>query len=174
MFHHDRWKKYGDPLGGPPRRVSPGGPKPECKAPDCDEPARTRGWCVRHYQKLYKEGDALAPDKYTRRGASLAERIEAKTDKTGPAPGGRPELGPCWVWTGYLNEDGYGVIGLASGKTDLAHRVSYEVFADPIPEGLEIDHLCRNRACCRWDHLEPVTHEINVKRGDHSKKPKVA
>lgn len=176
MFHHNRAEKYdGDPLGGPPRRARPGAPKPECKAPDCTDPARTRGWCVHHYGKLYFTGDALAPDKYTPRGAPLRERIEMRVDKNGPVPEHRPDLGPCWVWTGYLNADGYGVTGVGpSGKTDLAHRVAYMEFVGPIPEGKELDHLCRNRACARWSHLEPVTHAVNVKRGDHSKKRKRA
>lgn len=64
----------------------------------------------------------------------------------------------CWVYTGYLN-DGYGYHG---GK--LAHRLSYEELVGPIPEGLEIDHLCRNPPCVNPAHLEPVTRAENIRR----------
>lgn len=157
-FHYYRDKQYGDPLGGPPRRARKGQSKPECKAPDCGEPARTLGWCKRHYQKHYKTGDALSPDKYTRRGAPLEERLEARIFKTDY----------CWFWTGRPTAGGYGQIGIIGEngrKLYQAHRVVYETWVRPIPDGLELDHLCRNRACVRPDHLEPVSHIENVRRG---------
>jgi hypothetical protein len=69
----------------------------------------------------------------------------------------------CWLWTGGLNKAGYGRLETADGS-DRAHRVSYARLVGPIPEGLELDHLCRTRACIRPDHLQPVTHHQNVKR----------
>lgn len=72
----------------------------------------------------------------------------------------------CWEATGYLREDGYGEINV-NGKKQLLHRASYEAFVGPIPEGLDIDHVCRNRACANpaADHLEPVTRAENLRRG---------
>ncbi len=74
----------------------------------------------------------------------------------------------CWVWEGAPTKDGYGQAANRKkweGKRKYAHRVSYECFVGPIPEGLEIDHLCRNRRCCNPSHLEPVTRSINNIRG---------
>ena len=73
-------------------------------------------------------------------------------------------LGACWVWTG-AKVWGYGVIGF-NGKQWKAHRYAYTRVVGPIPEGLELDHLCRTRSCVRPDHMEPVTHAENMRRAD--------
>lgn len=73
--------------------------------------------------------------------------------------------GACWEWQAYRNADGYGQFRVGT-QTCRAHRVSYEHFVGPIPEGLQLDHLCRNRGCVRPSHLEPVTGQENVVRGD--------
>lgn len=70
----------------------------------------------------------------------------------------------CWEWTGYISIDGYGTFK-ADGKIRKAHRVSYELFIGEIPEGLQIDHLCRNRRCVHPYHMEPVTYKENQLRG---------
>jgi hypothetical protein len=75
------------------------------------------------------------------------------------------EPGECWPWLGVTNFDGYGYFR-RDGRTVMAHRYAYELEAGPIPEGLEPDHLCRNRACCNPAHMEPVTHRENVLRGE--------
>jgi hypothetical protein len=74
-----------------------------------------------------------------------------------------PESG-CWLWDGYLCQ-GYGSFSL-NGKQQQAHRVSYELHVGPIPEGLQIDHLCRVRCCVNPAHLEPVTQRENLLRGN--------
>jgi hypothetical protein len=99
-----------------------------------------------------------------------AERFWPKVDKHGPVPASRPELGPCWVWTGGRIPNGYGHFSLTQlpgtpKQRILAHRWVYEEMTGPIPEGLEIDHLCRNRACVNPVHLELVTHQMNGQRG---------
>lgn len=76
----------------------------------------------------------------------------------------RADLGPCWIWTGRRAHNGYGRVKFA-GRDQAVHRITYELVNGPIPDGLEPDHLCRIRACCRPDHLEPVTHVVNCRRG---------
>lgn len=70
----------------------------------------------------------------------------------------------CWEWTGTQNELGYGIFG-ADGKKFRAHRFSYIAFIGDIPEGLGLDHLCRNPPCCNPSHLEAVTQKVNNLRG---------
>lgn len=72
----------------------------------------------------------------------------------------------CWLWTGAANSKGYGQVGVR-GVSRSTHRVAYELLVGPIPDGLQIDHLCRVRLCCNPSHLEPVTHmENHMRRPD--------
>jgi hypothetical protein len=73
----------------------------------------------------------------------------------------------CVNWTGSTQHNGYGRIGAGKkGKHVPAHRVAYELAKGPVPPGLQIDHLCRNRRCCNPAHLEAVTYEENMARGN--------
>lgn len=69
----------------------------------------------------------------------------------------------CWLWMGARNQKGYGLY--SAPNTAAAHRVAYELLVGPIPEGLVLDHLCRNVRCVNPDHLEPVTIRENTARG---------
>lgn len=71
----------------------------------------------------------------------------------------------CWLWQKSKRSSGYGQICF-DGRIEYVHRVSYEVFVGPIPEGQEIDHLCRVRHCANPKHLEPVSHADNIRRSD--------
>lgn len=71
----------------------------------------------------------------------------------------------CWIWTGAKQPEGYGRTWV-NGKKISTHRAVYELLVGPIPEGLDLDHLCRNRACCNPKHLEPVTRSENLRRGN--------
>lgn len=70
---------------------------------------------------------------------------------------------PCMPWPGVI-ECGYGTLRVR-GKTTYAHRAIYENVNGPVPDGMVLDHLCRNRDCVNPDHLEPVTNKENILRG---------
>ena len=73
-------------------------------------------------------------------------------------------MSECKIWNKGMSGNGYGSF-CENGKHQPAHRYVYETKVGPIPEGLQIDHLCRNRACVNVDHLEPVTQRENLRRG---------
>ena len=90
----------------------------------------------------------------------LEERFWAKVDRTGLADN------DCWPWLGARAGTGYGNITRhGRGTSAPAHRVAYELCVGPIPEGLQIDHLCRRPDCVNPAHLEPVTQIENMRRG---------
>jgi hypothetical protein len=90
-----------------------------------------------------------------------------RVNKNGPLPLDRPELGRCWLWMTGIKGDGYGAF-TANGKSLLAHRFSYTILIGPIPDGLELDHLCRRTGCVNPSHLEPVTSLENTQRGERA------
>ncbi len=123
-----------------------------CSIPDCAARRRARGWCNKHYSRWLTHGDPLVTLRPEMEQLE-AERFWPKVEKTGA----------CWLWTGAL-AGGSGQFW-AGGKLVQAHRWAYEQANGPIPEGLTLDHLCRNRACVEVTHLEPVTNRVNILRG---------
>lgn len=79
------------------------------------------------------------------------------------------DLSFCWAWTGALNSRGYGCFAI-KGKSQLSHRVAYSMLVGPIPDGMEVDHLCRNKRCCNPAHLEAVTRLVNQRRSEPASK----
>lgn len=88
----------------------------------------------------------------------LPERFWAKVSP-------EPNSG-CWLWAGSGNQIGYGRMRF-EGRTQVVHRIAYKALVGPLPEHPEVDldHLCRVRCCCNPDHVEPVTHAENIRRG---------
>lgn len=95
-------------------------------------------------------------DMAQRRRTDPVPRFWSKVDLDGP--------GGCWLWTAGDNGEGYGRFWTGTGSMQ-AHRFAYELLVGPIPEGLQIDHLCRVRRCVNPAHLEPVTQRENILRG---------
>jgi len=89
-------------------------------------------------------------------------------DAAVPAPGlpvpPKPP-GECIMHTGNYNKDGYGRVRTGHSRHTPAHRAAWEKERGPLPRGVHLDHLCRNRGCINLAHLEPVTPRINILRG---------
>jgi hypothetical protein len=115
----------------------------------------SRGWCNAHYQQWWRRGNPC----FVKIGGRGDQRpFWEKVDKSGY----------CWVWTLKLDRTGYGRTFFRR-RLWLAHRVAYTLAKGDIPEGLTLDHLCRNRACVNPDHLEAVSMRVNTQRGDGGK-----
>lgn len=100
----------------------------------------------------------LNGQKINRAAAPLDERIHKLSVPTDTG---------CWEWAAAISNSGYGVLTLAKPRRNaFAHRVSYEAFTGPIPDGMQVDHLCRNRICVNPEHLEAVSPRTNVLRGN--------
>lgn len=155
--HRARVLRHGDAGGADVRRWRYAGQA--CKADDCTTEAVASDLCLKHYKRLRKYGTTDLPPKQT------IESYMAEREVLGEPPASRPGLGACieWASTRYLN--GYGAVGLRSHYKMLAHRVAYQLANGAIPEGMVIDHLCRNRGCVNPTHLEAVTNEENLRRG---------
>lgn len=162
--HYMRNVAHGDPLTTLIDREH----GPTCTFPGCDDPYDAAGLCKRHYGRAWlHDGDPLGGTRIN----SLAERLWRRT-KTGPTP---PHFYnhdtdaydatapcPCRDWTSTLSR-GYGVVS-DGNVTKQVHRVTYEQVYGPIPEGLDLDHLCRRTVCCEPRHLEAVTTAENSRR----------
>jgi hypothetical protein len=114
-----------------------------CTVAGCTNPRHAKQMCKAHYLRVRRTGST--------------ERITLESRFFGHLLG-EDENG-CWLWD-KPNPDGYGQF------QGMAHRWSFEFFIGSIPEGLQLDHLCRNRRCVNPWHLEPVSVQENLLRGE--------
>lgn len=121
-----------------------------CSFDGCDKPHYGRGLCQGHCIQ-HRKGQELRPLKPSSRGLTLEQRFWAKVRKTDD----------CWLWTASTTSQGYGQIK-ADGWMRYAHRVSWELTNDPIPDGMDIDHRCANRKCVNPEHLRVTTRSQNM------------
>lgn len=130
-----------------------------CDFPGCGRPRSGFGLCQQHL-KQKKRGQELQPINIKIRPKGTPPRI--LYDEF-PCPNSNLE-GPCHIFRGNISkgsDGGYGTVGF-NGKVVKVHRYVYERDIGPIPDGMKIDHQCRNRACCNVQHLRCVTNQVNA------------
>lgn len=125
-----------------------------CSVDGCTAPSRTRGWCGPHYQRWRRTGSE------TGGGPSIIGR-HATADQRLRNIGWTVTAAGCWEWKGATKDGGYGKLGY-KGKIVLAHRLSYETYVGPIPNGHFILHSCDNPPCINPEHLAPGDHAENM------------
>lgn len=123
-----------------------------CSVDGCEQSAERRGWCYMHYRRWRVEG---TPGEAANRRSVTKGDMWSKVDRNGP--------GGCWIWTASTDQKGYGRI-TRNNRKHSAHRYMYKLLVGPIPDGLELDHLCRVTSCVNPAHLEPVTTRENLRR----------
>lgn len=122
-----------------------------CTVDNCGKPLRTlkSGLCQKHFYRLKRHGSLDKPTR-PKEYSDPRERFWGKVDKSGD----------CWNWLAGKSAAGYGTFHY-KGKDRKAHRVSYTWAKGEIPQGLQIDHVCRNTSCVRPDHLRLATNKQN-------------
>lgn len=120
-----------------------------CTFPDCNRPHDSKGHCKRHAIQR-RAGKGLTPIRSREKSLSIEERFEKRVVRQDG----------CWAWSGYQDVFGYSTFTFGK-RTIFAHRFAWEQIHGPVPEKLELDHICRLRSCVNPDHLRPITRKQN-------------
>lgn len=163
-MHWKRWMRHGD--AAITKKAANGTRPATCTHDGCDRPHQAEGYCAGHHSRIRRYGDPNAGGG-SRVHGELEERIARLSV-------GMPN--GCIQWTGEISTGGYGLVSLG-GRRWTAHRVVYELRVGPIPDGLQLDHMCHNddlscaggpscqhKRCINVDHLIPATPSENVGR----------
>lgn len=150
--HYRRWRLYGDPMADVPLCEIVKESR-TCDIPGCGRKHRSKGLCNLHYQRqLQKNKPKTKAELMAKaRPRTVEEKITSYIKKDGN----------CAVWMGQRDVQGYGRT-MSNGKAVMAHRYIWEHHNGPIPEGLEIDHICHNASCVKVEHLRVVTRQQNA------------
>ena len=122
----------------------------KCSVDGCSEKHHARDYCTKHYYRWKRNGDPLNPGKYALHSSpedSFAARTEWKQG--------------CLIWTASNVPSGYGIIYLPGQKSMYAHRYAWERANGPIPDGMQVDHICWNTSCVNLDHLRLASQSQN-------------
>lgn len=126
------------------------GSTPRCKTVGCEAPAKIRGYCVKHGQRVRRHGT----DATSKFGRWSMEKIASLLF---------PAANDCLEWRGHVQGNGYGYVRTGGGgNAKRVHRVVWEMARGPIAPGLLLRHLCHNKVCCNLDHLALGTQKENV------------
>jgi HNH endonuclease len=120
-----------------------------------------RGMCGACYKRWLQK----QPGSLRKPVAPEAERFWLRANKLGPLSAERPDLGRCWLWTGYIMPNGYGQFAADRRAHCYAHRWSWQEANGLIADDLTVDHLCLIRPCVNPSHMELVTRGENTRRG---------
>lgn len=143
--HWTRWQRHGDPLKGNPTPAAPN--KGPCSVGGCENGGQlVRGWCAAHYNRWRRNGDPLAG----RHDLTPEQAFTARTDWDGEH----------LIWTAGRVPSGYGTMRVGE-RTVPAHRWAWEQSHGPIPDGMEVDHICWQRSCVNPEHLRLATRSQN-------------
>jgi hypothetical protein len=170
--HYQRWHQTGNPLGrGRPKRAS------LCAVEGCTREHWARGVCQMHYSRWRRTGSTDPWPRGIRRRPGQGPTVKRTPQEEFAArivvlPNG------CWKWIGHVTEKGYARSKLGGDRPLRVHKWRWEQDHGPVPQGLELDHLCHtndlgcpggntcpHRRCVNPDHLEPVTPSENARRG---------
>lgn len=103
-----------------------------------------------HYQRVMKHG---TPNGGNGRFATPSEALRHRSERRGE----------CVVWTGHVNQNGYGRMNVGGNRLRVVHHVAWEQENGPIPPDMEIDHICFNRACINVEHMRLVSRRQNTR-----------
>ena len=152
--HYRRWRLHGDPKAhiplGSVDSIRLAEAPPVCSVEGCERRPKGKGLCPMHYQRMAKTGTTGPASPLIGRCLPTLDRLAMYVEVMD---------GGCIEWTGSRNRKGYG-----QTTNVAAHRAVYEATVGPVPDGLQLDHLCMNPPCVNVDHLEPVTPRENSLR----------